>query len=199
MALDVGDFSTDKVIFERKEIGDLVNSIFARYGGESRLFEQVERLFQVCQASERIGILLVTGKILDVEREFLERKQVLNRNAIYGAIASVLVRYDINIIWSEEPIEEVLAIVKSVAEKIDEGKLLLPQRKKLKEFARDRNVAVVARCFDLNPKIAELLVKRIGPLYKIVEKARTEPSAIYVIEGIGTRTLRKIQEMAGIV
>lgn len=199
MALEVGDFSTDKVIFERKEIGDLVNSTFARYGESSRLFDQAERLFAVCKNSERIGWLVIHGKISAVEKQFLERKQKLNRNAIYGAVASVSVRYDFNIYWSEQPMEEILEWVKSTAEKIDEGKLLLPQRKKLKEFASNRNVAVVARAFDLNPKLAELLVKRIGPLNKIVRAAEVEPSSIYIIEGIGSRTLRKIQEYAGII
>lgn len=198
MALETGDFSTDKVIFERKEIGDFVNSTFARYGETSRLTEQMERLFTVCQSSERIPFLLIHGRIEDVEKSFAERNQKLNRNAIYGSVASVFVRYAINIIWSEQPIDEILAEVKSIAEKIDEGKLLLPQRKKLKEFSSNRNIAVVARTFDLNPKVAELLVKRIGPLNKIVRAAEVEPSSIFVIEGVGSRTLRKIQEYCGL-
>jgi len=199
MALEVGDFSTDKVIFERKEISDFVNSTFARYGETSRLTTQMERLFTVCQRSERIPFLLIHGKVEDVEKAFAERNQKLNRNAIYGSVASVFVRYAINIIWSEQPIDEILEEVKSIAEKIDEGKLLMPQRKKLKEFASDRNLAVIMRTFDLTKKQAEPLQKKFKTLAGVVDAAAHHPSEIYIIENIGSRTLRKIQEYCGIV
>jgi ERCC4-type nuclease len=199
MALECGDYSTDKLIVERKEIGDFVNSTFARYGETSRLVSECERIFAECQRSERIALLLITGKLCDVEKQFADRGQKLNRNAIFGSFASIWVRYAFNIIWTEQPAEEWLPELKSLAEKIDEGKWMMPQRKKLKEFSRDRNVAVVARTFDLSPKVAETLTKRFKTLYGVVDAAKNHPSDIYVLENIGSRTLRKIQELAGLI
>jgi len=198
MALDVGDFSTDHVVFERKKTNDLVQSIFARYGKPSRLQNQCERLFNACHDKDRIPWLLVTGKLSDVEQQFKERKQSLNRAAIYGAIASVTVRYAINILWTEQTAIEWLTEIKAIAEKIDEGKYLLPHRKTLGEFSGNRRMASICRALDLTPKIAEKLQKKFGSLYGVLEASKNHPSDILVIEGISTRTLQKIRELGGI-
>jgi ERCC4-type nuclease len=199
MALDVGDFSTDKIIFERKKTSDLVNSIFARYGKPSRLQDQCERLFQACHDKERLPWLLITGKISDVEEEFKKRGQKLNRAAVYGAVASVMVRYDISILWTEQVATEWLPEIKSIAEKVDEGKYLMPHRKSLSEFATNRRAAAICRALDLTPKVSEILQKRFGSLYGVLEAAKSHQSDILVLEGISTRTLRKIQEIGGLI
>jgi ERCC4-type nuclease len=197
MALECGDYSTDKLIVERKEIGDFTNSTFARYGTTSRLIDQCDRIFAECQKTERIPLLLITGKLSDVEKQFRERGQSLNRNAIFGSFASIWVRYAFNIIWTEQPPEEWLPELKLMAEKIDEGKYLLPQQKKLKEFSSNRNIAVIARALDLNPKDAEILVKRFKNLAGVLDAASHRPSEILVLENFGTRKLAKIQELGG--
>lgn len=198
MALDVGDYSSEKVVFERKDLGDLVNSIFARYGDRPRLFEQMDKLFDDCQRLQRVPFLLVSGSLEAVERQFKERGQRLNRQAIYGAIASVVVRYDINIIWYERPFKELLDIMWSIAEKVEEGKLLLPQRRKLKEFSRSRSVASIANALQISPIVAERLTKKFGSLYNVLEAVKNHPSDVLVVEGIGKATFEKIKALGGI-
>ena len=198
MALDVGDFSTDHIIFERKKTNDLVQSIFARYGQTSRLQDQCERLFAACNEKERLPWLLITGKLSDVAEDFKKRKQTLNKSAVYGAVASVMVRYAINILWTEQVASEWLAEIKSIAEKVDEGKYLLPQRKSLKQFASNRNVASICRTLEINPKLAETLNKKFGSLYGILDACKNHPSNILLIDGIGMRTLQKFKELGGL-
>ena len=198
MALDVGDYSTDHIIFERKKTSDLVASIYGRYGDTSRLQDQCERLFTACNEKERLPWLIITGKLSDVEEQCKKRKQVLNKNAVYGAVASVMVRYNINILWTEQAASEWLPEIKSIAEKVDEGKYLLPQRKSLHQFASNRNVASICRTLEVNPKIAEILVKKFGSLYGVLDACKNRPTEILIIDGIGQRTLQKFKELGGI-
>lgn len=193
MALNFGDYSSELCVFERKEVGDLVNSIFARYGKTSRLFTQCERIYSQCKAYGKLGYLLVTGKISTVEKQFEERGQKLNRFAIYGGIASVLIRYDFNLIWTEQPAEEWLEILRKVAEKVDEGKLLLPMRKKLKEYSNVRSIALVCRTFDISHILAKRLVLKFTNLYGIVYAIKHRPADVLVMEGIGKRTFLKLK------
>ena len=198
LALDYGDYQGDAVVFERKEIGDLVNSIFARYGDTPRLFDQMDRIFDYCQRSEKEPWLIVCGNLEHTEEEFKKRGQTLNRQAIYGALASVSVRYDINIIWSERTFEELLEIMKSIEEKTKEGKRLIPMRKKLKEFSRWRSVASVCSALQVSPKIAENLVKKFGGLYGILDAAKHRPHEILIMDGIGQATFNKITSLGGV-
>jgi len=142
--------------------------------------------------------LLITGKLSDVAEDFKKRKQTLNKSAVYGAVASVMVRYAINILWTEQVASEWLAEIKSIAEKVDEGKYLLPQRKSLKQFASNRNVASICRTLEINPKLAETLNKKFGSLYGILDACKNHPSNILLIDGIGMRTLQKFKELGGL-
>jgi len=198
MALTVGDFASPMCVFERKDVGDLVNSIFARRGETPRLFKQLNRMYAQCSAYKRIGFLLVTGKIVTVEEQFAKRKQTLNRNSIYGAIGATVVRYDMNLIWTEQPAEEWLEEIIKVAEKVEEGKLLMPKRKKLKEYSRVRSVAVVARALDISPKLAIRLVKKFGGLFGVLHAIKYNPSQVLVMEGIGEKTFMKMKGLANI-
>lgn len=198
MALTYGDYTSEHCVFERKDMGDLVNSIFARHGGKSRLFDQLDKLFIHCRSFGKVGWLLVTGKISTVEKEFSRRKQKLNRFAIYGAIGSVTVRYDFSILWTEQPAEEWLQEIRKIAEKVEEGKLLLPKRKKLKEYSKVRSIAIVSRALDVSPRLAQGLVRKFGTLYGVVYALKHRPQDILVMEGIGRRTFEKMRETCGI-
>jgi len=198
MALDFGDYQSDKCVFERKEVSDLVNSIFARYFKSSRLFSQMERMYDYCRKSGKIGFLLVTGKLSSVEKQFKDRGQKLNRLAIFGAVASVVVRYDFNIIWTEQPAEEWFKIIWKIAEKVEENKLLLPKRKKLKEYSKIRSIAIVSRVLEISPRLAERLLKKFGSLYGILHALKFQPADVLVIEGVGKRTFKKMCDIAGV-
>lgn len=198
MALDYGDYQSDECVFERKEIGDLVNSIFARYGQTSRLFEQMDAMFDYCERSEKVPWLLISGNMERVEQQFKERNQTLNRQAIYGALASVSVRYGVHIIWSERSFTELLELIKSIAEKVKEGKLNQPIRRKLKEFSRWRSVATIANALQISPKIAEDCVKKFGGLYGTLDAVKNRPQDVLVMSGIGRATFEKMKQLGGV-
>jgi ERCC4-type nuclease len=155
-------------------------------------------MFDYCERVEKVPWLIVTGLIEDVEAQFKERKQVLNRQAIYGALASVSVRYAVHIIWSERPFKEVLEIMKSICEKVHEGKLNQPIRRKLKEFSRWRSVATVANSLQVSSKIADSLVKKFGGLYGILEAIKHRPGEVLIMEGIGQSTFNKMKVLGGV-
>jgi len=198
MALDNGDYQSDYVVFERKEIGDLVNSIFARYGAQPRLFEQMDRMFDFCERTGKVPWLIVTGNLERCEQQFKDRKQTLNKMAIYGALASVAVRYAVNIIWSERTFSELLVIMRSISEKVSEGKLQMPMRRQLKSISRSRTVASVANALQISPRLAEQLVFKFHGLYGILEAIKHQPQDILVMDGIGRATFNKMKQLGGV-
>jgi len=223
MGLECGDYSTDKAIVERKKLSDFIQSCQAHYGKPPRIYDQLDRILAECERTQRIPILFITGRLSNrncpkcgllfegAEAEFNKRMQeqskthphlaglTLNKNMIFGSFASIWVRYQVSIIWTEQPITEWMPALASMLEKIDEGKLLMPHRRKLKEFANDKNTAVIARALELQPKKAAILAKEFGGLYQVLHIAKTSPSRIHDMPEIGSRTLSKIKDMAGIV
>jgi len=198
MKLDYGDYASDTIIFERKKMGDLVNSVFARYFSESRLFKQMEKLYSYCARHKKVACLVVFGKKETIVKEFAKRGQRLNMLAIYGALGSVVCRYDCNIIWVDTKVEDMLNIMRKVAEKVEEGKMLIPRRRNLKQFSKVRSVAIVARALDISPRLASLMVNRVGGLYDIVYALKNQPAKILVLEGVGKKTFQRMRDIAGI-
>lgn len=198
MKLDYGDYSSETCIFERKKIGDLVNSIFARYGGESRLFKQMDKLYAYCVKERKVAFLVVNGTIQTISKEFAARKQKLNKYAIYGAAGSVVTRYDCNIIWVDTSVEDMLQVMRKVAEKVEEGKLMMPKRRRLKEISKIRSVAIVSRALDISPRLANTMVNSIGGLYNILDALKNDPVRIKILDGVGPKTYQKLRSMAGL-
>jgi ERCC4-type nuclease len=217
MCLEVGDYSTDKVIVERKKLPDFIASTTSRAGEPPRIYHQLDNMFAECERTQRIPLLFITGRLTSracpkcgflfegAEADFNKRLEEhgitgikFNRNSVFGACASVWVRYNINIIWTEQPIQEWMVELKYMLEKVDEGKYQMPQRRQLKTFSRDKNTAVLARTFDLPPKKAEVLAKNIGGLYAVLDAARNNPRKLTTLTEINDRTLAKIKDIAGI-
>ena len=199
MAKDVGDYSIEKCVIERKTLGDFINSIYARYGKHGRMWDQADALFNYCKEHGAIGYVIVHGNWQRTEEEFKQRGQTLGYNAIFGAIASLMVRYDLNIVFIDRPIDDVLLLIKSILEKVEEGKVLVPQRKYLKQYARWRSNAVVSVALDVSPKLAARLVSKFGGLYGILDAIKNHPKDVLVMEGIGLATFEKMKALGGIV
>ena len=193
MTLTYGDFASEHVIWERKHIQDLVQSIYTK-----RLEHQLENLYKYCQPRGKVAFLFVHGKIKELEKQFAARGQKLNPNAIIGAVASVLVRYDCNVFWSEQPMEEALKILWKICEKVEEGKLGIPRRKDLKTHSYNRRVAVFCHALRIGPKLATRLVKKFNNLYNFVIAMKEHPEEVLVIEGVGPATFRKLKMMVGL-
>jgi len=193
MTLTYGDFASDHVIWERKEVGDLCQSTYTR-----RLEEQMERLYNYCQPKGKIAFLFVHGKISDLAKQFAKRGQKLNPMALYGAVASVCVRFDCNIFWSEQPLEDALKVLWKICEKVEEGKLGMPSRRSLKQHSYNARVAVFVTALHIGPKLAQQFVDKFNNLYGFVVALKERPEEILVMPGVGPATYKKLRRMIGI-
>jgi len=127
-ALSCGDYSAEdsagnRVVIERKEMSDLIQSMF-----EGRLESQLRRL-----SLERLPILVISGRIED----YWERKKdsKFTRSHLYGIISSAIVRYGLRcVIWAQTN-EDALGIIHKMLIKITENKLDKIPNRKTKEYS----------------------------------------------------------------
>jgi DNA excision repair protein ERCC-4 len=103
--LDVADYVlADGVAVERKSVSDLVNSVF-----DKRFFDQINRLTSAYETS----FLLIEGNLNRI-REITEKWKAIN-----SALISIIVDYDIKVIYSSDKRDTAEVLVK-LAEKFQE-------------------------------------------------------------------------------
>ena len=87
--LDYGDFEGEHLVMERKHFPDLYQSI-----RDMRLFDQVHGLVDYADEVGKLPVLGVHGGV-----EELPSDVQINEEVIYGAIASVSIRYGVQVVW----------------------------------------------------------------------------------------------------
>lgn len=178
--LDEGDFQSDRVLVERKQIGDLYGSIFGSKGKPGRLPSQVERL---SLHDERVVLILVTGSLQEQMR-VMERELglIINPDIIYGTLASISCRERIHVLWIEDEWSALIHMVKFMT-KVEEGKLMVPGRRE--------PVALWARLLGITPKQMEaLMMKYPSP----ISMAQASPKDLQFVPGIGKQKSQTIIE-----
>ena len=191
--LDAGDYQIDRCIFERKSVADFVQSMRGwsdRVGG--RLFDQMDKLYTYAEGSGLVPFLMIHGDFGELRRQ-MERFGELNVSAVFGAIASVVVRYNINVVATVGE-DEMLYVMLKIAEKVSEGKLGLPHRKSLRLVHPDRRIAHIANVLAVSPRVAEQLCRRFGGLRGILLAKDEE---LLSVPGIGPVILAKIRAILG--
>lgn len=114
--LKLGDIELPHDRVERKKMSDFENAVTQNRA--NRLYSQVERL---TLATDKRPWLIITGDITE------RRTKATNEN-IYGAMASVYVRYGIPVLWVQN--DTMLAyLVARVIWKLGEGKAYKPRRR----------------------------------------------------------------------
>jgi len=185
--LEAGDYETNECIFERKTIFDIIQSIKT-----GKLFSQLRKLQQYCEETNKIGFLCVSGSLKEAEEVLAERGLKLNVKSVLGAIASSVVRYNLNVIWNLADDRELLWVINSVAEKVSEGKLGLPHRRSLPKHYENRRIAVLCDVLRISPNVAKRLLKRYGTLRNIL-LADTRKLALE--DGVGPATVRRLRAL----
>nr|WP_152940159.1 3'-flap repair endonuclease Xpf [Acidianus ambivalens] len=103
--LDVADYVlADGVAVERKSVSDLVNSVF-----DKRFFDQINRLTSAYETS----FLLIEGNLNRI-REITEKWKAIN-----SALISIIVDYDVKVVYSSDKRDTAEVLVK-LAEKFQE-------------------------------------------------------------------------------
>jgi len=192
--LDAGDYETDHCIFERKTVEDFFQSIQGnRIREGAQLFDQLDRLVDYAERAHKIPFVCITGSFVELEKRALRYGYKINYEAVYGAIASILVRYGVNVLHLAGD-AQMFKVIMKIEEKIAEGKLGVPHRAVFRRIHRDRRIAHIANCLRVSPKVAERLFKRFGGLYGVLTASDQE---LLGINGIGPVTLARIKALLG--
>jgi len=193
-ALEAGDFATKHTVFERKTVADFVQSMRGNYGRVGgRLFDQAHKLIRFAQRTDRIPFLVIIGDFGEY-KEAVKQYGNLNVNAVFGAIASVIVRYDINVIWNLRGEDEAIFVMYKIAEKVAEGKLNVPHRQSIRKVHTDPKVIRVANVLGVSPKLAARLVQKFGGLRRILLASDQE---LMTVKGVGPVVLSRIKALIG--
>lgn len=167
---DEGDYISERVICERKTIGDLNASL-----QDGRFVSQLNR---IATHADKIPILLVVGDIHDYckKMRFVKssgRRVQCNEKMLYGAIAMAAYRYNFEIIWAPTDRDGLTTVI-SYMQAIEEGKYMMP--------TKASNAALLSRLFGIPLKSMKAILAEYNTIEKI---GLANPKDLCKFPGIG--------------
>ncbi|MFO7793559.1 MAG: DEAD/DEAH box helicase [Candidatus Nanohaloarchaea archaeon] len=175
--LEVADFVlSEDVAVERKTSQDFVDSIV-----DNRLFDQLQDL-----NSYNNPIILIEGGNIYSKRNVSEK-------AIRGALSSVILDYNIPIIWSQG-VDDTVEILVQIAEKEQEEnkKEVAVRGNSSGKTMQQRKEFIVAGLPGINTKIARRLLREFKTVRNIFEASNGE---LQEVEGLGPKKAESITSM----
>lgn len=174
--LPIGDYvCSDRVIVERKSESDFASSIM-----DGRLFSQMKEL---CAYEKPILLIERNGQNLSR----------IHPNAIRGAIASLVLDFNVRIISSQSFIDTA-GIIFQIAkrEQIDEKRVASIRHKPASDSVKSQQEFLVAGLPNVSAVLARRLLSRFKTPKKVFSASEEE---LQEIEGIGEEKARKIFEL----
>ncbi|MEM2935358.1 MAG: ERCC4 domain-containing protein [Candidatus Thermoplasmatota archaeon] len=174
--IPVGDYIlSERVCIERKTMNDFIDSIIKK-----RIFDQIVRLKEAYEKP-----------VIIIENEEFERK--FNMKALYGAIACVLVDYNIPIIKTES-IEETSFIIYSIAcrEQLKNKRGVALRGKKPKMELKEWQQFIVEGLPDVSAVLAKRLLTRFKSVRNVMNAGIEE---LKQVEGIGEKKAKRIVDI----
>ncbi|MEM7821336.1 MAG: ERCC4 domain-containing protein [Candidatus Aenigmatarchaeota archaeon] len=174
-SLEIGDFVVSKqVVIERKTHNDFVSSII-----DGRIFEQA---YSMRKNFEK-PILIVEG--------YSTRE--INENALMGAIATLLIDFNISILYTKNPLDTAKTIYwiakKEQAEKKEEIGIRVGKKpkdiRKMQEF-------IVCSIPGVSTILGRRLLENFGSVYRIFTASEEE---LQKVKGIGKSLASKIKKI----
>ena len=159
--LSVGDYLvSDRVVFERKTVADLVASVF-----DGRLFDQARRLSELYERP----VLLVEGSPDDIPRH---TDRVVE---VKMALLSVALDYGVAVVYASG-VEEAARIVYHAAcrEQRGERRPVVVHRKPRLDSLWMQQLYVVQSLPGVGPRLAERLLKHFGSIEAICRASVVE-------------------------
>lgn len=182
--LETTDYLINGVGIERKEINDFVGSI------NGRLWEQLKRMEDNIEDDENdlnTGLLVVHGTVADLSSQNMEPRKI---ESIYGALARVMVSYDIEVVWVREE-SQFKKIVRKVASKAgDDGRTVKPHLSK--RNYRDDRINVLYGVHGVGYETAKNLLDEFGSIANICQASRQD---LQKADGVGAKTAKKIRDI----
>ncbi len=157
--LKVGDYIVKDVIIERKTINDFVSSMINK-----RLFNQIQELQQY-----KNRLLLVEGI---EEQEFYNDEELgVNGNAIRGFLLSILLKYNIPIIFTKNHEDSARFIY--VLSKKQTKEIALKAKKRI--LNKKEQLQFIIESFPgIGPVTAKKLLKKFRTIQEIINAAEQE-------------------------
>ena len=174
--LPVGDYIvSERLAIERKRAEDFLDSMIGK-----RLFEQVARLKEAYEMP-----------ILIIEDVGLFSRNI-DKRAIYGAIACLLLDYEISVIRTSN-IEETANIIFTLAarEQFKKKKEIVLRGKKPNMSLKERQQFIIEGLPNVSAVLAKRLLNHFGSVKKIINAGIEE---LKEVEGIGKKKAEAIKE-----
>lgn len=178
--LDIGDVQCGNIVIERKEASDFIGSIM-----DKRLSNQAKKM--------NMGGF--DYKFIIIEGNPYQTLSQISNKAIIGAMTSILIKYDIKIMWVSNVIDFAYACY-SIVDKIAKGDAydgnytpIEPPKAENEDFLAYMLSTIPNVSFDKAQMISALYD---NSLYNFVNNAT--PGRIATINGIGKTISKKIYE-----
>ncbi len=157
--LKVADYIVKDVAIERKTINDFVNSMINK-----RLFNQIQELQQY-----KNKLLLVEG--IDEQELYSDDESGVNGNAIRGFLLSILLKYNIPIIFTKNAEDSAKFI--SVLSKKQTKEMALKAKKRI--LNKKEQLQFIIESFPgIGPKTAQKLLKKFKTIQNIINASEQE-------------------------
>ena len=174
--LDEGDFASENVLVERKEIADFFQSTYSH-----RLKDQVSR---ISSHEDKFTFILIHGNMERFLRDIDEVEVGLAREKIssimYGSLASVTCRERIHIVWCEDVCDGLISMVKFM-ECAASGDYMIPLKREPERL--------FARFLGITPAQADQIKLRWSSIADFADACVNDPNItnqLCTIRGIGT-------------
>lgn len=173
--LDEGDFASDNVIVERKEIADFFQSTYSH-----RLKDQVSR---IAMHENKLTFILIHGNMEKFLRDIDEIEIGLTREKIssimYGSMASIICRERIHLMWCDDICDGLISMVK-LMECMASGNYMVPLK-------REPN-RLFARFLGITPLQADQIKLRWSNITELANACENDDiiKQLCSIKGIGT-------------
>lgn len=174
--LIVGDYIiSERVVVERKNMDDFINSII-----DGRVFRQAKAL-----SVYPIPIIVIISDE--------SQPRMINKNAVYGAISSLIVDFGMRVLIIKN-LSEFADLLYSLAkqEQVENKReIRLLGVKKCSDIAEQQQLIV--ECLPMvGPKLAKNLLSELGSVKKIVNASEKR---LTKIEGVGKKRAEAIQKI----
>jgi ERCC4-type nuclease len=160
--LKVADYIVKDVAIERKTVSDFLSSMINK-----RLLKQLEELQQY-----KNKLLIIEG--LEEQELYNDRPEGINGNAIRGFILSILLKYQVPIIFTKSP-EDTAKFISILAKK--QGKEMSLKTKKRISSKKEQIQFILEGFPGIGPKTARKLLEEFKTLKNIFNASQDELKA----------------------